>query len=193
MNPSGLSSSPEPAALAPARGVLTLVLVAGAGHSSERFFVVCWSVATQTPPVPRLSPPAKSSGAFPFCAPARDERSERSPVLVGCMVFASTRDTAEAAAKRLRREYAAPAGFTWQTLRWTCGCYLTNAPGILSAASAYRSAEQLGHSVAVAEKHYVDAVAPHPTRGPHARSGDANRSATQEDRRVCRKPRTRYA
>ncbi|HET7545173.1 MAG TPA: tyrosine-type recombinase/integrase [Polyangiaceae bacterium] len=73
-------------------------------------------------------------------------------------VFASTRDTAEAAAKRIRREFGAPAGFTWQTLRRTCGCYLTNAPGIFGAASAYRSAKQLGHSVAVAEKHYVDVV-----------------------------------
>ena len=73
-------------------------------------------------------------------------------------VFGSSRDTAEAAAKRIRREFGAPAGFTWQTLRRTCGCYLTNAPGIFGAASAYRSAKQLGHSVAVAEKHYVDIV-----------------------------------
>jgi hypothetical protein len=39
-------------------------------------------------------------------------------------------------------------------MRRTCGTYLTNAPGIF-AASAYRSAKQLGHSVQVAEKHYL--------------------------------------
>jgi hypothetical protein len=43
-------------------------------------------------------------------------------------------------------------------LRQTCGTYLTNAPGIFGAASAYRSAKQLGHSVAVAERHYVGLV-----------------------------------
>lgn len=73
-------------------------------------------------------------------------------------VFAVTRGEADAALKRLRAEYGAPAGSTWQALRRTCGCYLTNAPGIFGAASAYRSAKQLGHSVAVAEKHYVDVV-----------------------------------
>ena len=61
-----------------------------------------------------------------------------------------------AAAKRLRAKYEAPEAFSWQVLRSTCGTYLTNAPGIFGAASAYRSAKQLGHSVAVAEKHYVD-------------------------------------
>lgn len=73
-------------------------------------------------------------------------------------VFGLTRDAAEASARRLRNEFGAPADFTWQTLRRTCGCYLTNAPGIFGAASAYRSAKQLGHSVAVAEKHYVGVI-----------------------------------
>ena len=36
-----------------------------------------------------------------------------------------------------------------------CGTFLTNAPGIFGAASAYRSARQLGHSVAIAERHYL--------------------------------------
>lgn len=72
-------------------------------------------------------------------------------------VFGLSRNAAEAAAKRLRGEYGAPA-FTWQTLRRTCGTYLTNAGGIFGAASAYRSAKQLGHSVAVAEKHYLGLV-----------------------------------
>jgi integrase len=70
-------------------------------------------------------------------------------------VFRIARDEAKAAGKRLVREYGAPASFTWQALRRTCGTYLTNAAGIFGAASAYRSAKQLGHSVTVAEKHYV--------------------------------------
>jgi integrase len=73
-------------------------------------------------------------------------------------VFKYTRLTAEAAAKRLRAEYGAPEQFTWQLLRSTCATYLTNAPGIFGAASAYRSAKQLGHSVQVAEKHYTDVL-----------------------------------
>jgi integrase len=71
-------------------------------------------------------------------------------------VFGLTRGTATAAERRLRSEFGAPAGCNWQALRRTCGTFLTNAPGIFGAASAYRSAKQLGHSVAVAEKHYVD-------------------------------------
>jgi len=73
-------------------------------------------------------------------------------------VFPFTRATAEAAAKRLRNEYGAPEKFSWQILRSTCATYLTNAPGIFGAASAYRSAKQLGHSVQVAEKHYTDVL-----------------------------------
>jgi integrase len=71
-------------------------------------------------------------------------------------VFGHPRGSATAAAKRLGKEFGAPDGSGWQALRRTCGTYLTNAPGIFGAASAYRSAKQLGHSVAVAEKHYVD-------------------------------------
>jgi hypothetical protein len=48
--------------------------------------------------------------------------------------------------------------FTWQALRRTCGTFLTNAPGIFGAASAYRSAKQLGHSVQIAERHYLGLV-----------------------------------
>lgn len=73
-------------------------------------------------------------------------------------VFRMTKGEATAALKRLRSEYGAPEGCTWQAFRRTCGCYLTNAPGIFGAASAYRSAKQLGHSVAVAERHYLDVV-----------------------------------
>lgn len=70
-------------------------------------------------------------------------------------VFALTADGAASAMKRLKGKYGAPESFSWQVLRSTCGTYLTNAPGIFGAASAYRSAKQLGHSVTVAEKHYV--------------------------------------
>lgn len=63
----------------------------------------------------------------------------------------------EAARRRLMRDYGAPA-FTWQNLRQTCGTFLTNAPGIFGAASAYRSAKQLGHSVQIAERHYTGLV-----------------------------------
>lgn len=73
-------------------------------------------------------------------------------------VFNVTPGEARAALKRLRSEYGAPAGASWQMFRVTCGCYLTNAPGIFGGASAYRSAKQLGHSVAVAERYYVDVV-----------------------------------
>lgn len=49
--------------------------------------------------------------------------------------------------------------FTWHDLRRTCGTFLTCAPAIYGAASAFLSAKRLGHSVAVAERYYVGAVA----------------------------------
>lgn len=58
----------------------------------------------------------------------------------------------------LRRAHGAPKGFTWQRLRQTCGSYLCSAPGIYGAASAFLAAKQLGHSVAVAERHYAGVV-----------------------------------
>lgn len=64
-------------------------------------------------------------------------------------------DQVEAARKRLTDEHGAPS-FSWQNLRQTAGTFLTNAPGIYGAASAFMSARQLGHSVAVAERHYLD-------------------------------------
>lgn len=48
--------------------------------------------------------------------------------------------------------------FTWQTLRRTCGSYLTCAPGIYGAASAFQSAKRLGHSVTIAERLYVGSI-----------------------------------
>lgn len=47
---------------------------------------------------------------------------------------------------------------TFQRLRVTCGTYLTCAPGIYGGASATMSARRLGHSVKVAEDHYVNQV-----------------------------------
>jgi integrase len=65
-----------------------------------------------------------------------------------------TVDMVESARQRLLSEYGAPA-FDWQTLRSTCATYLTNAPAIFGAATVFMSARQLGHSVAVAERHYL--------------------------------------
>lgn len=80
----------------------------------------------------------------------------------GCVpsdaVFGITYDEAESAGKRLSSRFGAPPGSPWQKCRRTCGTYLTNAPGIFGAASAYRSARQLGHSVVVAERNYVGVV-----------------------------------
>ncbi len=52
----------------------------------------------------------------------------------------------------------APSFFTWHVARATCGTFLTNSPGIYGGASAYQSAQRLGHSVAVAEKSYLGKV-----------------------------------
>lgn len=54
----------------------------------------------------------------------------------------------------LVQRFGAPA-FTWHDLRRTCGTYLTCAPGIYGASSAFLSAKRLGHSVTVAERLYV--------------------------------------
>lgn len=73
-------------------------------------------------------------------------------------VFGHTKGTAHTAMRRLISEYGASRRCNWQALRRTCGTYLTNAPGIFGAASAYQSAKQLGHSVQVAERHYLGIV-----------------------------------
>jgi integrase len=70
------------------------------------------------------------------------------------LVFGITQGTADAARKHRLEQYGAPR-FSWQRLRQTCATFLTCAPGIFGGASAYRSAAQLGHSVAVAERHYL--------------------------------------
>lgn len=72
-------------------------------------------------------------------------------------VFELNGDIITKAQRRLEKRFGAPR-FTWQMLRSTCATYLTNAPGIFGAASAFLSARQLGHGVAVAEKHYTGLV-----------------------------------
>ena len=73
-------------------------------------------------------------------------------------VWGLTEGEAAAARKRLVSEYGAPSKFDYQCLRRTCGTYLTCAPAIYGAASAAMSARQLGHSVEVAERHYVGVI-----------------------------------
>jgi integrase len=63
-------------------------------------------------------------------------------------------DLVEAARARLTEEFVAPK-FDWQMLRSTAATYLTNAPGIFGNATVFLSARQLGHSVMVAERHYL--------------------------------------
>jgi hypothetical protein len=65
-----------------------------------------------------------------------------------------TGDLVESARQRLIGEYGAPRA-DYQLLRSTCATYLTNASGIFGSATAFLSARQLGHSIAVAEKHYL--------------------------------------
>jgi integrase len=71
-------------------------------------------------------------------------------------LFGLTEGEARAALKRLAA--AGAPKFTWHALRRTCGTFLTCAPSIYGAASAYMSAKRLGHSVAIAERHYVGEV-----------------------------------
>lgn len=70
-------------------------------------------------------------------------------------VFAITAGEVHAARKRLA-QLNAPR-WSPHALRRTCGTFLSCAPGIYGGASAFMSAQRLGHSVAVAEKHYVTA------------------------------------
>lgn len=51
----------------------------------------------------------------------------------------------------------APA-FGWQKLRRTCGTFLVCSPGIFGAGAVWLAAQQLGHSVQVAEKSYLGRV-----------------------------------
>jgi integrase len=88
----------------------------------------------------------------------RDALKAMRPKDAADRVWGITEGEANAAMRRLISDFGAPAGAGWQALRRTCGSFLTNAPGIFGAASAYRSARQLGHSIAVAEKHYLGLI-----------------------------------
>ena len=75
-----------------------------------------------------------------------------------------TADAMKAARRRLISKYGAPKAFTWLALRRSCGSCLTCAAAIYGAASAFLSAKRLGHSVTIAERHYVGAVLDIPAR-----------------------------
>ena len=85
-------------------------------------------------------------------------------------VWGLTEDEAGGAMDRLRAEYGAPKGFTYQILRVTCQSYLASAPSIYGAASIFLAARRGGHSVAVCEKHYAGAAR---NISPEARSIEA--------------------
>jgi len=80
--------------------------------------------------------------------------TEQTPHVFGGMSAYSTH-LIEAARSRMIDEFDAPK-FDWQMLRSTCATYLTNAQGIFGSATVFMSARQLGHSVAVAERHYLN-------------------------------------
>lgn len=138
------------------------IYLAGIGTKTKRGRVIDLAVS---PALKRLFTALKlrTGGKGPvFQQRERDEHGDPK---------ALTRGLADAAAKHLRGivkvkgrgkhaeakdGFGAPDNFGWQALRRTCGTFLTNAPGIFGASSAYRSAKQLGHSVTVAERHYLD-------------------------------------
>jgi integrase len=69
------------------------------------------------------------------------------------LVFKIKSANVDKSIERLVSKYGAPA-FTPHVLRRTCGTYLVNAAGICGSASVFRAAQQLGHSVQVAESSY---------------------------------------
>jgi integrase len=72
----------------------------------------------------------------------------------GDLVFpVMTRGTLEAAGKRLVGRYKAPA-WTMHTLRRTCGSVLVCA-GLYGESGTFRTAKRQGHSLVIAEKHYL--------------------------------------
>jgi hypothetical protein len=62
----------------------------------------------------------------------------------GGRVFGMTSGEARAAMRRLLGEFDAPPGSGWQALRRTCGCFLTNAPGIFGGDPLVASAKYEG-------------------------------------------------
>jgi integrase len=94
----------------------------------------------------RAGKEAETAHVFELPAWARDPEQE------GPQPY--TVDLIETARDRMKG-LGAPKDFDWQMLRSTCGTYLTNAPGIWGSATVFMSAKQLGHSVVVAERHYL--------------------------------------
>jgi integrase len=80
-------------------------------------------------------------------------------------VFNWTEGELKRAVERLQETYGAPT-FSFQKLRVTCQSYLASAPGIYQGAAVYLTAARGGHSIAVAERHYLNALKriPHEAR-----------------------------
>jgi hypothetical protein len=93
----------------------------------------------------------------------------------GRVFGALTGNAVTKACNRLISEFGAPP-FTWQLLRSTASTYLTNAPGIFGAVTAFGSAKQLGHSVTVAEGHYAGLTRVRPDGAGELRCTFANHS-----------------
>jgi hypothetical protein len=70
-----------------------------------------------------------------------------------------TYSQAGVALERLKGEFGAPKSLTWQKLRQTASCYLTSAPGLFGSAAHIQSARRLGHTLKVADKFYLAALA----------------------------------
>jgi integrase len=91
-------------------------------------------------------------------------------------------DLATREMRRLVREYGAPVGSSWQKLRVSCGTYLTNS-SIFGSATAFHSSRQLGHSITIAERHYVGLI-----RGldPEAKTLEQVMQITTQAERIVR-------
>jgi hypothetical protein len=70
-------------------------------------------------------------------------------------VFDLSEDTLKRSNERLVSEYGAPAGFTWKLLRSTCATYIMNSNVVQVGDKALRESVQLGHSIEVANEHYI--------------------------------------
>jgi antitoxin HigA-1 len=117
-------------------------------NDSERVDEIHLTIATRTKR-------ARTIGLGGLPCPAPDVGGDAPAALKGVRLSAHARYR-ESDSKTVKAEYRTPGAFGWQALRRSCGTYLTNAPGICGAASVYRSAKQLGHSVQLAERHYLD-------------------------------------
>lgn len=71
-------------------------------------------------------------------------------------VFRIERKPAESMRRATMRDYKAPV-WDWRTLRRTCGSAIVCA-GVLGPGSPFLAAKRAGHSVAIAERHYLGAL-----------------------------------